>query len=196
MTLTPENAKDAIAERLLLCLSHKEPVLAALDGMAASGKTTLARELSRALPCCSVVHMDDFFLPPQSRSAAHFEQTLANADVERVYRDVLYPLSNGQSAVYQPYVPHPMPHFLPPVRIQSRGIVLIEGAYSLHPSLYALYDLHMLEMVSDSTQRARILARDGEEKLSLFLHEWIPMENLHIEKHALVSRCDLVIRVP
>ena len=43
------------------------PVVIAVDGMAASGKTTLAGLLAQRLDA-AVVHMDDFFLPQGFRT--------------------------------------------------------------------------------------------------------------------------------
>lgn len=45
-------------------LKEKEFVIVAIDGCAASGKTTLAKKLQLHYNC-EIVKMDHFFLPPQ-----------------------------------------------------------------------------------------------------------------------------------
>ena len=185
-----QSAVEAIAAR-------DGRALVALDGMAAGGKTTLAGRLARAVDGCTLVHMDDFFLPQEKRTRAHYERTLAWADVARVRDEVLAPLRRGEDAVYRPYVHHPEPRFLPPVRIaKDARVVIVEGAYALNPALFPFYSLRVLMCVSPETQRARILERNGQALLSRFLSEWIPMENRHIDAHALLGRADMIIRVP
>lgn len=188
---------DAAAlARMIRQLPHQgRPPIAAIDGMAASGKTTLCAALTKEIPGAHVVHMDDFFLPPERRHER--EETLANADVARFYREVLSPLVKGKEAVYRPYRCHPDPGFLAPISISpSCPAVIVEGAYCLHPMLFDAYDLRVLSLISPDAQRARILRRNGEDMLSRFLEEWIPLENRHILIHRLKETCDLILTTP
>ena len=75
---------------------------------------------------------------------------------------------------------------------QSR-LVIVEGAYCLHPLLFERYDLRVLCTVSPEGQRGRILARNGGAQLERFERLWIPMENRHIQAHDLAARCDLTL---
>ena len=195
--IAPEQALRSLQSAIEAIIGRKGRALVALDGMAASGKTTLSGQLARAIDGCFVVHMDDFFLPQDKRTREYYDRTLAWADVERVQDEVLAPLRRGEEAVYRPYVHHPKPRFLPPVRIaKDARAVIVEGAYALNPALFSSYDLRALMCVSPGTQRERILARNGQAMLSRFLSEWIPMENRHIEANALCERADVIIRVP
>ena len=48
--------------------SHrKDPMMIAIDGRCAAGKTTLADRLKEEFDC-SVIHMDHFFLQPKQRT--------------------------------------------------------------------------------------------------------------------------------
>ena len=175
-------------------LSRKERVLVAIDGMAASGKTTLARALAGRLSSCAIVHMDDFTIPFEDRHPGYFEDMLSNADIVRFDREVLSPFLRGETAAYRPYICHPEPGFLSPVTIPAdTRVLIVEGAYCLHPDLFERYDLRVLFAVSPETQRARILARNGQAQLERFLSTWIPMENRHIQARSLLQRCDLLL---
>ncbi|MBQ4264527.1 MAG: phosphoribulokinase [Clostridia bacterium] len=175
-------------------LGDKDRAVVAIDGMAASGKTTLARALAQRFDSCAVVHMDDFTVPFEDRHPGYFEAALSNADIARFDREVLSPFLRGEAAVYRPYICHPDPGFLSPVTIPADARVLIaEGAYCLHPDLFDRYDLRVLFAVSPQTQRSRILARNGAAQLERFLSTWIPMENRHIQAHRLMQRCDLLL---
>ena len=61
------DAFDILHSRIAQLLGRRDRVLAAIDGMAASGKTTLCERLRSAIPGCRVVHMDDFTLPFEQR---------------------------------------------------------------------------------------------------------------------------------
>ncbi len=183
-----------VQARIDALLSRKDRVLVGLDGMAASGKTTLAARLSSLYPRCAVVHADDFTLPFSLRRPGYFEETLSNIDLTRLDCEVLSPFARGQAIVYRPYVCHPQPGFLAPVSVPAdTRLLIVEGAYCLHPALWDRYDLRALSLVDGDTQRARILARNAEAQLERFARLWIPMELRHIAAHNLRERCDLTL---
>ena len=175
-------------------LTRKARVIVAIDGMAASGKTTLALSMAARFPGCAVVHMDDFTVPFENRYPGYFEDTLSNADIARFDREVLTPLLSGHGAAYRPYRCHPVAGFGEPIAVPaSCPVVIVEGAYCLHPDLFDRFDLRVLKTVSPDTQRERILARNGQDQLERFLSMWIPMEHVHIRARRLHERCDLIL---
>jgi len=183
-----------LEETIRQILNRQPRALIAIDGMAASGKTTLAKALSSRFSSCAIVHMDDFTMPFEARYPGYFENTLSTADVARFDREVLSPLLCGEAAVYRPYRCHPVPGFLAPVRVAAgTRLIIVEGAYCLHPALCDRYDLRVLMTIPSALQQERIRARNGEAQLQHFLTSWIPMENRHIQARSLRSRCDLVI---
>jgi len=189
-----EDAFDTLYARITQLLHAKSRVFAAVDGMAASGKTTLCRRLRSAIPGCCVVHMDDFTLPFEQREDGYFDRLLSNADTQRFMDEVLLPLRRGEDAVYRPYRCHPVPGFSAPIVIpKDARCVIAEGAYCLHPQLFDQYDLRALMTVPPQTQRSRILARNGADGLAAFQARWIPMENRHIAAHRLAETCDLLL---
>ena len=56
-----DSGKMIVINEINRLLEHKSRVIVAIDGMAASGKTTLAECLRKEFDA-EVVHMDDFFL--------------------------------------------------------------------------------------------------------------------------------------
>ena len=195
--LPPEEAANWLCESAERLIAARGAIVMALDGQAAAGKTTLAAAVASRVPGAFVVHMDDFFLPPEKRTPEYAARTLANADIERFSEEVLLPLAAGGPVSYRPYRFHPTPCFLSAVHLPGdRRLVVVEGAYCLHPALFSHYDLRALMTVSPETQRQRILLRNGEAMLARFLSEWIPKENQHIGTRRLAQRCDAVIAVP
>lgn len=64
------------------------PLLVAIDGRSASGKTTLVNALAEQFHT-SVVHMDDFFLPVELRTPERFAMPGGNVHFERFQEEFL-----------------------------------------------------------------------------------------------------------
>lgn len=185
----PMELLQAIDERL----PRQERLLLAIDGGSASGKTTLAALLAQRYGC-PVFHMDDFFLRPEQRTPQRLAEPGGNVDRERFFSEVLQPLRQGGPASYRRYDCQ-TGQLLPPVLRQAGQLNVIEGAYSMHPELSALYDLSVFLAVSPETQRRRILQREPAFKQQLFFQKWIPMENRYFQAFSIPERCDLCIEI-
>lgn len=70
---------------------------------------------------------------------------------------------------------------------------IVEGAYSMHPVLGEYADIKVFADIDEKEQLARILHRDGEEKLSKFQERWIPMEEKYFEKFQIRDSADIVV---
>ena len=180
---------QVIDRRLVL----QERLLLAIDGGSASGKTTLAALLARRYGC-PMFHMYDFFLRPEQRTPQRLAEPGGNVDRERFFSEVLLPLRRGETLPYRRYDCQ-TGRLLPPVLRQPGQLNVIEGAYSMHPALAALYDLSVFLAVSPETQRRRILQREPERKQRLFFQQWIPMENRYFQAFSVPERCDLCIEI-
>ena len=163
-------------------LAAQERVLLAIEGGAASGKTTLSRELSELYPDSAVFHADDFFLRPEQRTPERFAQPGGNMDRERLEAAVDRPFDCGTMTLR------------PPVTVRPARLNIVEGAYSLHPSLEKYYDLSVFLDVTPETQRRRILSRNGAEWGQRFFERWIPLETAYFQETATVARCTLRLK--
>ena len=168
-----------LREHIDTLLTQKDHVLVALDGMSCAGKSTLAAALSRHYGC-PVVHMDDFFLPPELRLPERFSEPGGNVHHERVLAQVLLPLSRGEETVYDRFDCHTM-SYVEQIHLSPAPLIVVEGAYALHPTLRDFYDLRVFYPVESQTQLSRILKRNGPQCLTRFQEKWIPLENRYIE---------------
>ena len=109
-------------------LAGAGPLLVALDGRCAAGKTTLAAYLQRQTGW-GLAHMDHFFLRPQQRTPARLAEPGGNVDRERFLEEVLLPLEAGQAAVYRPFDCHTQ-SLGEPLRLEPGPVLLVEGAMS------------------------------------------------------------------
>ena len=169
----------------------KGKVTLAIEGGSASGKTTLAALLEK-LYGCTVFHMDDFFLRPEQRTPARLSEVGGNVDRERFLAEVLEPLDRGETVFYRPY-DCSTGEIAVPTPVTPKNLVVVEGAYSMHPELADAYDLSVFLDVSPACQRARIEKRNSPAMAERFFCEWIPLETRYFEEMGVHTRCDIVI---
>lgn len=174
-------------------LQQGKPVLIALEGGAASGKSTLGEQL-RQLYGCPLFHMDDFFLQPHQRTPERLAQPGGNIDCERFLEEVLLPCRAGARVHYRRYDCQTQT-ILPAVETAPAPLVIVEGAYSCHPTLRRHYDLTAFLAVSPELQRSRIEKRNSPEFARRFFDVWIPMEQRYFEAFSIPETCDLILEV-
>lgn len=166
------------------------PVVVAIDGFCASGKSTLAERLTKMFGA-RLIHMDDFFLPPSKRTPERFDEPGGNVDYERFYEEVVTHLSDdvltyGVFDCSEMAVTHDA--VLPKV-----PVTIIEGAYALHPKFGDYADLCVFMETDEAEQRRRILERDGEKMLKMFESRWIPFERKYEQTYSIREKCTLRI---
>lgn len=180
-----------LAEKITSLPDGREPLLVAIDGRCASGKSTLAARLGELLDC-PVFHMDDYFPRPSQRTAERLSTPGGNIDHERFTEEILAPLRSGAKEItYRPMDCGTL-SLLPPVCVKAGKINIIEGSYSCHPALRDSYDLRVFLTVFPEEQLRRIALRNGEEKLRQFRERWIPMEERYFSACDVVGHCDLI----
>lgn len=172
-------------------LSQKDRVTVAIDGMAAAGKSTLGDLLVKRYGC-TLIHMDDFFLPPELRTPERFAVPGGNVHYERFREQVLTGLASGTDFMYDRFDCHTM-SYAEKISVNQKHLTVIEGAYALHPSLRDFYDLKVFYPVEPDEQLRRIRKRNGEACLVRFRDKWIPLENSYITACAVRECCDLTL---
>ena len=174
-------------------LLSKGKLTLAIEGGSASGKSTLASLLSNIYDA-TVFHMDDFFLTPNMRTAERLNEVGGNVDRERFLDEVLVPLSKNQQILYRAF-DCSRGDFKEGIVTSPKNLVVIEGAYSMHPDLAKYYDFSVFLDIGQEKQRERILKRNSPNFASRFFNEWIPYENRYFEKTDIKNRCDLIINI-
>lgn len=194
-----EHNKVALVEKIIekidafmkTHLQANRPFIIGIDGRCGSGKTTISGLLESHYDA-NCFHMDDFYLPLAMRTPERMSQPGGNVHYERFLEEVVVPVSNGKSVQYNTY--DCTVQALVPLRTLSpKAIVIIEGAYALHPSIRSHYDMTLFVTHSPECQKKRILERNGEKKLFEFELRWIPLEEFYISKCSPDAFCDLMI---
>ena len=168
------------------------PYVIAIDGRAASGKTTLAAFLAEELDA-AVVHMDDFFLPPELRTEKRYALPGANVHGERFAEEVLPFIRKKGEFSYRRFDCHQLRYdtFIP---VGDTAFRIVEGSYSEHPLFGRYADLTVFVTVSEEEQAARILRRNGEEMAAAFREKWIPLEEAYFSTFPVEENADLVLK--
>ncbi len=166
------------------------PVIIGIDGMCATGKTTLGYYLTELFDC-NLFHMDDFFLRPRQRTRERLEEIGGNVDYERFLEEVLTPVMQKRAVQYRPYDCH-TGEIRKETEVPYRRLNVIEGSYSLHPYFGDCYDLRIFTESTEERQLRNIRERNGEKMLERFVQEWIPKENAYFEKYRIRENCMIV----
>ncbi len=181
---------EVLAARLESLLSTDAPVVLAIDGRAASGKSRLAEKLAKDY-AARLVHMDDFFLPQELRTIERLAEPGSTLHYERFPVDVLPFLRKEEGFNYQSFDCSRMRlgewRGLPPAQL-----TIVEGSYALHPKLGAYYDLSIFMSCPTDIQLARLKARNPI-KLEEFKKLWIPLEEKYICTFDIEKKADFFI---
>lgn len=168
------------------------PVLVALDGHSAAGKSTLARHLAGRL-AAAIVPMDDFYRDEAEDVRLTYDAAQGVRRYfhwERVLEAAVLPLRTGVGARYRPFDWQAGHGLADPVTIPSAPVVILEGIYSARPELRAFLDLTVLVEAPSATrlrrQRDRHDPHDWERR-------WDRAERLYFDTISLAYTYDLVI---
>ncbi len=128
------------------------PLLVALDGRSAAGKSTLAARVAPLVNAC-VIDGDNFY---SGGTAATWDAMSAAEKVDhciewRRQRPVLELLSRRETASWHPYDWESDDGSLAPhlVTCAPAPVVILDGAYSARPELADLFDLRVLLDATD-----------------------------------------------
>ncbi len=175
-------------DRINQLLKEKESIVIAIDGMSGAGKTTYAEELATKLDA-NVIHMDDFFLPFSLRTKERYQTPGGNIHYERFKEEVINHLNKDFS--YRKFDCHKM-EFSSPICVKKKRVLIIEGAYALHPYFEKYYDLSIFMEINSKIQMERIIKRNPKNK-EQFFSLWIPLENQYFKAYSIRKNCDFII---
>lgn len=187
--MTPFDLQEAVSR----LIQRRGRIVLAIDGDAASGKTTAADQLVKKYNG-AVIHMDDFFLPPDLRTSSRLSEAGGNVHYERFIEEVLPGVRANRAFSYHRFDCSRM-NYAGLREVSSTALTVIEGAYSLHPKFGTYYDFAVFCTVSPEEQSRRILLRNGPDLLKKFQTVWIPMEHRYQTVWNIPEKCDMIVSV-
>lgn len=181
---------NVILERIEQLLKEKEPIIIAIDGNSGAGKSTLAEQIGNYYNC-NVFHMDDFFLPPGLKTEERLKEVGGNVDYVRFRHEIADRIIDGGDFEYRVYNCRTL-SFDKTVSVKANRLNIIEGVYSMHPTLIDIYNLRIFLSIGKQEQCRRILKRSGQELYKKFLDLWIPLENTYFDNMRIREQSDFV----
>ncbi len=163
----------------------------ALDGRAASGKTTMADQLS-LITGAGVVHMDDFFLPGALRTQDRLSEPGGNVHYERFAQEILPEITQSRAFSYRRFDCAGM-NFGDARAVCASKWRIVEGAYSCHPFFGGYADIKAFCDVTPEEQLRRIALRNGAEKAKVFAERWILLEERYLEHFEIPQKADIIL---
>jgi len=192
--MSKENIKpiyNPVFDAVKNLVKENKKLIIAIDGRCGGGKSTLAAQFTQQFDC-NVFHMDDFFLPFEMKTSKRLAEAGGNVHYERFEEEVLRPLQNHNPVIYRQYL-CTIGDFSQPLKVEPKDLTIVEGSYSLHPTLKHYYDYKIFITIDPKVQYERILKRNGEEKLQDFLSKWIPMEEHYFTALEIKNQCDIIL---
>lgn len=180
-----------VLEKISHLPNQGKATVIAIDGPAASGKSTLGHMLQQVLGA-GVVHMDDFFLPKELRTEERLSEAGGNIHYERIIEQILPYVSNPEEFSYRVFDCSTMTMGGKRTVPQS-PYRIVEGSYSHHPKFGCYADLRIFIEIDAELQKQRIINRNGEALWKMFHKAWIPLENKYFEDFAIKSAADLLV---
>jgi hypothetical protein len=177
--LSPDEAPRWVAQRLAELGGGTRWV--GVDGMGASGKTTLTARIAAAVPGAVVIAIDDF-----GRAA------LRDWDRALFVAQVVVPLVSGLPGRYRHWD-----------LVADRGLewcdvpvgrpVLVEGVSSTDVRLPVPWDLRLWVEAPAELRHARIIERDPPALLERWRRDWWPSEEEYVRRQNPAARADAVV---
>lgn len=173
-------------------MESRDIVSVAIEGNAGAGKTTLSALIDKVYDC-NIFHMDDFFLRPELKTEERLKEIGGNVDYVRFRQEVIDCLQSGEQFEYQIYDCRKMA-LDSYISVEPKKLNVIEGVYSMHPTLVDSYDLKIFLYIDAEEQSRRILKRNGPTMQRRFLEEWIPLEDEYFDELRIREQSDMVIQ--
>ncbi len=184
-------------DALLAILSIKPKaadLLIAIDGLSGAGKSTLSRTLAHLDNRIVIVQMDDFYrvMPEEEGlNLSPAEGFKRNFDWQRLQEQVLEPLSQSKREISYQMYDWPTRTMGRWEHFKSRGIVIVEGVYSIRSELRDLFDYRIFVDTPDDICRKRMAARN--ENTSEWQEKWLACNAYYKENERPSSFANLVL---
>lgn len=195
--MRPEEAIDTVSAAIRAARVSGTMFVAAIDGGAGAGKSTLAKGTRDRLGGISILRADHFFLPLNEYPAARLAPDEAYRlyfPWERIRDEAFLPLRRGQTARYQRY-DWETDRLNQWITVEPNEVILIEGVYSTRPELRPLIQIAIFIETPRDERRKRMLAR-GYLKNDIrndWLAPWMAAEDWYFANVRPAEHADIVV---
>ena len=156
--------------------------LIGIDGLGASGKSTVAEEIKKLHPETSIIHLDEFYLPKADRSTGILEEHSVSPDFDwdRFETQVIKPVQRNLLVKYERY-DWRADTWADWIEIPATHWIIIAGVYALQSRFFSAYDYTIWMDVSQSERIKRMTEREGPAVAAEWQQKWLPREEQYLE---------------
>ena len=156
--------------------------LIGIDGLGASGKTTIAHDIKKLQPNSSIISIDEFYKPKAQRTTGIIEGSIVSPDFEwdRLDGQVFDAVRRGFPVIYQSY-DWRADAWGEWVEIPQDNWIIICGIYSLQSRFFPYYDYTIWTEAPKEIRMKRMIAREGEKIANQWLANWSSREERYFE---------------
>jgi uridine kinase len=186
------------------------PLRVGIDGVDASGKTTLADHLARVLQASGQVvlraSIDRFHNPCAVRYQRGADSPegyyIDSFDLPALRRDLLDPLGPGgsrQVRLERYDFRSDRPVESAPLAVAPCAILLFDGVFLQRPELAGCWDVILFVKISFETVLARAVQRDGsllggpQAVIDRYQRRYLPAQRRYLQEHRPEQRADIVV---
>lgn len=172
----------------LPAINSDDMLLVGVDGCGGAGKSTLADELATRRGNAQVVHVDDFYKPREERvEVTKMTPVHINFEFERLKKQVLEPLKQGEPAIYQTATGETK-------YVKANGYIIIEGLGTLGDELRSYFDFKVWIDAVETIRRQRGIERDSEDWANIWDTEYLPQDARYVAEQQPQAVADIVIK--
>ncbi|MCD4712458.1 MAG: GNAT family N-acetyltransferase [Clostridiales bacterium] len=196
-----------IVEQILIKKTKDKPIIVGINGVDASGKSTLTKELSRYLDKIGfrsqLISIDDFHNPTAIRYKEEnpIQSYLNNAfDVNKFESEVLLPIVlGGELNKVMRHLDLATDEFtnIKKYYVDKDTVVLVEGVLLFREPLVNYFDLRVFIRISFNEVLKRAIIRDadtlGDQVLEKYKSKYIPIQQLYLDQYDPEGMSDIVI---
>lgn len=169
--------------------------LIGIDGLGASGKSTIAHELASMRKDISVIHVDEFYLPKSERSAGIIEGQAVSPDFDwdRLDGQVFQAVARGLLVKYQRY-DWRADVWGEWIEIPESNWIIIVGVYALQSRFFPYYDYSIWCEVPKEIRMKRMIEREGKVVAKEWEAKWLPREENYLVIEGPDKRVSIVLQ--
>ena len=143
------------------------PKLIGIDGLGASGKTTLALEIQKLLDEGTIIHTDDFYRPIEQRTIGLVPEIVSpDFDWDLMGREVF--------------------------KKKRIGTTIVVGVYALQSRFVPYYDFKIWVDAPHEVRLRRMTGREGPAVAGEWQAKWLPREERYLEVDRPDKRADVI----
>lgn len=153
----------------------------ALEGKAASGKTTITNLLEKD-DDVTVIHVDDFF---------DYSDEEIGINSLRIVKEIIHPAIINKPLKFKKY-DCTTKTFIDTTIESLNSIVVIEGVFSCNSILEEYYKGIIYLHINEDSQQERLIKRN-RLLYNRFVNEWIPRENNYFKKYNIFKKANIIV---